>query len=298
MITYYITLPIFWILGKLPLFIKGWLSDGLFFLLYRVVKYRIRVVRDNLEKSFPEKSESELRAIERKFYAHLSDIFVESISMVSLSKKQMKSSVEYLNVEQIEEYTKGKSWVSMMSHYGTWELTTNWGMYSQHDGVCAVYKTVANKGYDRLLRQSRGRYGVELVPMEQLARKLLTYREKGESVAVAMISDQSAPQWKSTGYWRPFFGRMAPFFLGAEKVAIWHKMPVAFLHIDKVKRFKYKAWFEVIYDGEEKIERGDIVNRYADRLEEMIRKRPELWMWSHKRWKHPFPGYTKRQWRM
>lgn len=280
---FYIVYPIFYFVGLLPYKVQNAISTGLCFLIYKMARYRVRVVRDNLSRAFPEKSREQLLEIEHKFYRHLSDMFVEMMLLSSISEKKMRQRMEFINADQIERYTAGRSWISAMAHHGTWELTTSWGLYSSHDKVYAVYRPLHSRWVDKYYKRTRSRFGIKPLAMSDVGREIIHHRQGNENVTLAMIADQSPNPIRR---WFDFFGRNTPFFDGMERLALKYNMPVAFLHIDKFDNGCYKGWFEVIYDGEEKVEEGEITRRYVVKLEEMIRQRPELWMWSHKRWKH------------
>ncbi|MEG0814882.1 MAG: lysophospholipid acyltransferase family protein [Mucinivorans sp.] len=286
--TYYLVIPLFYLVCLLPRRAQNSMSSLFYWVLYRVVHYRVKVVRSNLENSFPEKSEAERMEIERKFYHHLADVFLETILLATMSAKEIKKRIEFINVEQIERYTAGRSWIAAMAHYGSWEYTISWGLHSKHDKVLAVYRPLVDKGFDRYFRRTRSRFGVDPVAMESVARELVRYNATGTKVTLALIADQNPPRVSPN--WLNFLGQPTLFFNGMEKLAHKFQMPVAFMHVDKFDNGHYKAWMEVIYDGNEKLPDGEITRRYAAKLEEMIRERPELWMWSHRRWKHVPPS--------
>lgn len=281
--TFYLVYPVFYLIGKMPRGFQVGVAHMLHFLIYRVAHYRVSVVRDNLKKAFAEKSDAELLDIERKFYRQLSDVFVETIVMASISEKRLRERMEFINADQIEAFTASRSWICAMAHYGSWEYTTSWGVHSKHDHTLAVYRPLVNKGFDCYYRQTRARFGVQPVAMEGVGRELFKLHKKGLNTVIALIADQTPPP--SVENWIEFLGRPTSFFEGMERIAVKFSMPIAFLHIDKFDKGQYKGWFEVIYDGTEKLPDGEITRRYAARLEAMIRSRPELWMWSHRRWK-------------
>ena len=285
MLTYYIVYSFSCVIGWLPYKVQFIISDIVRWVLHRVVRYRVRVVRQNLSDSFPEWSRAELMEVENNFYKHLADVFLETISMASVSRKAICKRMDFTNVDHIETLTEGRSWISAMAHYGSWEYTVNYALLTRHDEVLAVYRPLASKSFDKYYRKTRSRFGVTPVPMKEVTREIFRRQASGNAVAIAMIADQTPP-WPSIQNWTMFLGRETPFFMGMEKIALKFGLPVAFLHVDKVSRGYYKAWFEIIYDGTEEVPEHEITRRYAAKLEEMIRRRPELWMWSHRRWKH------------
>lgn len=283
--SYYLIYPLAWALGRLPYKVQFLFSDLVRWVLYRVVRYRLGVVRQNLLASFPEKSEAERREIERAFYKHLADVFIETLSLASVSERQIRQRMRYLNPEELKGWTGGRSWISAMAHYGSWEYTTNFALHRTHDETLAVYRPLSDRGADRFYRRIRSRFGVRPVPMHDAGREMVRCMREGKHATLALIADQTPP-WPEIQNWTLFLGRWTPFFTGMEKLAMKFHLPVVFLDVRKVRRGYYEARFDLLYDGDEAVAEGEITRRYAERLERMIRTRPELWMWSHRRWKH------------
>lgn len=281
-------------IGLLPYKIQFLVADVVRFILHKLVRYRVSVVRENLKNAFPEKTEQQLRLVEKMFYNHLSDVFLETLSMASVSRKQIALRMEYTNIDQVEGQTQGRSWIGALAHYGSWEYTINFAMRTKHDAVLAVYRPLADKGVDKYYTKTRSRFGVTPVPMNDITRELIKRRQAGSNVVVALIADQTPPRADSKE-WMTFLNQDTQFFMGMEKMALRMGMPVYFMNLDKVRRGYYKASFELIYDGQEAVEPNEITRRYAARLEQMIRRRPELWMWSHRRWKHHPLYHPSRQ---
>lgn len=291
--TFYVLYPFALLIGILPYKLQFLVADVVRFILHNVVRYRVSVVRENLANAFPEKSEQERRIIEKMFYNHLSDVFLETLSMASVSRKQIALRMEYSNIDQVEKETEGRSWIGALAHYGSWEYTINFAMRTKHDAVLAVYRPLADKGVDKYYTKTRSRFGVTPVPMNEITRELIRRRKAGSNVVVALIADQTPPRADSKE-WMTFLSQDTQFFMGMEKMALRMGMPVYFMNLDKLKRGYYKASFEMIYDGKEEVAPNVITRRYAERLEQMIRRRPELWMWSHRRWKH-HPSHNQPQ---
>lgn len=286
-LSYYIIYPLSCLVGWMPYKIQFLLSDIIRWVLYYVVHYRLKVVRENLRNAFPDATNEELKGIEKRFYNHLADVFLEIISIASVSEANIKRRIEFTNLEEIEQQTQGVSWICAMAHYGSWEYTASYGLHSKHEEVLGVYRPLSEKGFDKYFHKVRSRLGSRTVAMDDIIREAIKCKQQQHHVAIALIADQTPPRNKLQP-WFDFLNQKTQFFMGTEKMATKFGFPVAFLHIDKVKRGYYKARFEIIYDGKEKVDEYEITRRYVVKLEQMIKDRPELWMWSHRRWKHKY----------
>lgn len=274
-------------MGWLPYKVQFLLSDIIRWILRYVVGYRLKVVRENLRNSFPNATQEELNAIEKRFYNHLADVFLEIISVASVTKKQIKRRIEFTNLDEIERQTQGVSFICAMAHYGSWEYAISYALHTKHEEVLGVYRPLSEKGFDKYFQKVRSRFGLRTVAMDDIIREAIKCKNQNHPVAIALIADQTPPR-NRLHPWFDFLNQKTQFFMGTEKMAVRLGFPVAFLHIDKVKRGYYKAHFEIIYDGKEKVEEYEVTRRYVAKLEQMIRERPELWMWSHRRWKHKY----------
>ena len=148
------------------------LAPFICFVLHRIVRYRLTVVRTNLSNSFPEKSAAELREIETKFYRHLSEVFVDTIKLATISRKEILERMVYRDVEAQEEAMRGRNWISAMSHYGSWELTINYACHSDHR-VLAVYRPLHSEAFDLFYHKARSRFGTQPVPMNNFLQETL-----------------------------------------------------------------------------------------------------------------------------
>ncbi len=273
-----------WLFGKLP----SWLLyhvflDIMYFFVYKVVGYRLKVVRGNLRTAFPEKTEEERRRIERKFYLQLAEVFIDTVDFISISEKGIRKRMRFPDIELHEKQVVGKSWIAAVAHYGSWEYFASCDLHVAAK-VVGVYHKIHNPLFEKLFIYSRSRFGSEPVPMQNTMRFILQSVKDGKLLSLGLIADQS-PRAGDKPNWVEFFGQQTDFYLGPEKIALKFKMPVYFTYMKKHSRAHYSARFELIYDGVEEVEEGEITRRYAVRLEEMIREAPWLWMWSHKRWK-------------
>jgi KDO2-lipid IV(A) lauroyltransferase len=287
-VLYYIFYGIFWMLTFLPLGVLYILSDFIFLLLYYFPSYRRKVVGTNLKNSFPEKSEKELRVIEKRFYHHLSDLFLETFKLIHMSEKQQLRRFTYSNLEVIDKLrNENRDVVALLGHYNNWEWPTLLPKFMKYPTVI-IYKPLQNKYFNNFINKQRSKYGIILTPMSLVIREILNYRQKKINTISIFISDQT-PAKGDIKFWTPFLNQDTPVFTGAEKIALKYDMAVVFFHIQKKKRGYYNLDIELLFDHTAGLPEHTITETFTRRLEEVIRENPEYWIWSHRRWKHKRP---------
>ena len=291
-----IGLEILWAMARLfavmPYWFKYYVVEHfVFFLLYYCLRYRMRVVRTNLRNSFPEKSDAELLVIRRRFYRTLSEILIDTVNMAHMSREKARSVIGVEELEKHVEAVHGRDWIAMTAHFGCWEYCSYWGLYEPSQMLVAVYHPLRSKVVEHLYRRLRNYDNSMTVAMRDSLRFYLRNRGRGvdgKNLVMGLIADQNPP-WRPDSHWFRFLQQDTIFFDGGEKLALRCHLPVYFVKMERLQRGRYRMSFERIYDGEEEVAPNEITGRYVRRLEEMIRERPELWMWSHRRWKHKRP---------
>lgn len=285
-IIYALTYAGMWLLALFPFKVLYFLSDGLYFLMRYVIHYRKHTVRRNLSNAFPEKSEAELREIERKFYHYICDYMVEAVKMLRVSFEELCRRMEYDNTEEylamIEKYG---GIVILIPHYANFEWLI--GMASimrQEDFPVQVYKPLRNKYMDEMFKHIRARFGGYNVPKHSTAREIIKLRREGKRLAVGLITDQS-PNRSEAHYWTTFLNQDTVFMDGAERIAKLMKFPVFYCELQRAGRGYCKAFFELITENPKETAEGEITELFARRLEQTICREPAYWFWSHKRWK-------------
>jgi KDO2-lipid IV(A) lauroyltransferase len=275
-------------LTLLPLGVLYILSDFIFLLLYYFPSYRRKVVGTNLKNSFPEKSEKELRVIEKRFYHHLSDLFLETFKLIHMSEKQQLRRFTYSNLEVIDKLrNENRDVVALLGHYNNWEWPTLLPKFMKYPTVI-IYKPLQNKYFNNFINKQRSKYGIILTPMSLVIREILNYRQKKINTISIFISDQT-PAKGDIRFWTPFLNQDTPVFTGAEKIALKYDMAVVFFHIQKKKRGYYNLDIELLFDHTAGLPEHTITETFTRRLEEVIKENPEYWIWSHRRWKHKRP---------
>ncbi|MDE5708745.1 MAG: lysophospholipid acyltransferase family protein [Alistipes sp.] len=260
----------------------------LFFLLCYVLRYRSKVVRTNLRNSFPEKSERELRTIRRRFYRTLAEIFVDTVDLAHCSRRKARRMLVIEGFEEHRERVLGRDWIAMLAHFGCWEYCSFWGLYEPTQKVVAVYHPLHDPVMECLYLRLRNSSYATTVAMKECVRFYLRHREtgfEGKHMGLGLIADQNPPR-RPNSHWFSFLNQDTIFFDGGEKLALKFRLPVYFTRMERLGPGRYRMSFEMIYDGVEEVAENEITERYVRHLEAMIRERPELWMWSHRRWKH------------
>lgn len=277
---YLIILPISW----LPFPLLYGLSDLLFIVFYYVVPYRRKVIRKNLVSSFPEKSAQEIKIIEKEFYRHFCDVILETLKLFSASQKTIENRIQLLNADLLDQYfTKGKSLVLVTGHYANWEWpAVTLTSHSKHRGT-GIYQRLSNKFFDKKLRQTRARFGMELMSTREVADFFESHQN--ELCAYGFINDQS-PSDPKKGHWGVFLGQPTCMLTGAERYAVKYNYPILYGSITRVKRGYYKVEYIPVSDNPSTEKPFYITEECARINEALIRKNPAYWLWTHRRWKH------------
>jgi len=280
---YLVILPV----SKLPFWMLYLLSDFLYLVLYKVIGYRTKVVRENLSNSFPNKSEKEIVALEAKFYSHLCDLVVESLKAFSISLEEAKLRMKDRNIEVVNQYYKqGRQVVLVGGHYGNWELfAITIGATTAHSTV-ALYTPLKNQFINEKITKSRSKYGLEMLAIKDIKEKLTSIDAK--LYAIIFGADQS-PRKSQRAYWMNFLNQETGVQFGTEKFAKEFDAVVVFVTIYKTKRGYYELQYDLITDQANQEEFGYISKTHTQMLEKVIQQQPEHWLWSHRRWKHKRP---------
>lgn len=242
------------------------------------------MVRENIARSFPEKSEPERQVIVREFYRHFCDVILETIKGLSISAEEL--SKRMVNVDQhiYDQFEKDdRSAIVVMSHCGNWEWICLMSQLSCHQKVQCVYKTLSNPGFDWLMFKQRTRFGVNAVPMEQILRVMSA--NLNTPTITAFIGDQSPSSLKGV-HWSRFLNQDTAFMMGSEKIGQKFDMSLVYLSCEKVGRSRYIARTRLLTDNPKDCEPGQITEMIANAVENEIGHQPSYWLWSHRRWKH------------
>ncbi len=275
-----------WLLALLPFRVLYILSDGLYFLMRHVVHYRKRIVRRNLHRSFPEKTEAELREIERKFYHYICDYMLEEVKMLRMSFEELCSRMEYGNTEEYLAMTeKHGGIVVLIPHYANFEWLIGMGSIMRPEDVpVQVYKPLRNVYLNEMFKLIRARFGGYNVPKHSTAREVIKLRREGKHMVVGLITDQS-PNISEAHHWTTFLHQDTVFMDGAERIAKLMNFPVFYCELQRTARGHCKACFELLTETPKQTPDGEITELFVRRLEQTIRREPAYWFWSHKRWK-------------
>lgn len=287
-LVYYFSLPFIYFISVLPFQGLYFFSDLVCFFIYSVFRYRRTVVRDNLQQAFPDKASDELRTIEKEFYRHFCDLFLETAKALTISKENLvrRCSFSPGSMEIFDAlHSQGRHCMVMMGHCGNWEYA-GLSMSSQSPYLLKViYRPLRNKYFDDFSFGLRDRFGAQPVAMKDIARDLM--KKQGRLACTVFIADQTP--FPEEASWFRFLNRDTPFFKGADKLSRRFNQPVVFARVTKQKRGYYQITIEMLAESPAELPDEEITSRFAKKLEEEIHEQPENWLWSHRRWKYRKP---------
>ena len=296
-VMYYITVAFLFILNKLPFCVIFFLSDVLYLILYYLVGYRRRVVRENLVSSFPEKSIKEIKKIERKFYRNLCDFFLEIVKLAGMSEKKAREHMHFVGVDRMQKsIDDGHPCVVYMGHMFNWEYMNSVSLYFDLEKVFVgeVYHPLRNKHFDGLMRSVRGQFGAEPIPMKNTLRRIVQAQKDGLSFVVGFVADQ-LPKWEAIKHWVDFMNHDTPVFVGTEKIAQRTHAAIYYTHTVRIKRGYYEVRANLLAEDASLLNENEATELYYKALETNINESPDLWLWTHKRWKRTREGFEARE---
>ena len=274
-----------WLLALLPLRCLYLISDFFFVPVYYVIRYRRKVVMENLRNSFPEKTEKERRVIARKFYRFLCDLILETVKLVNIDTPQMRRRIRYSNPEILDElYRKGKQVFVVIGHYGNWEWLSTLLSAAPYQNA-TLYQPLENKLIDKFLHDLRTRNGTDAIPSISAIRAINQYRQENRLTTLCFLSDQSPPR-NAIHYWTTFLNQETPVYTGVETFAKRYNTAVLYYEIRRVKRGYYEVNVSLITENAAETAEMEITEKHVRLLEQTIRRNPQYWLWSHRRWKH------------
>ena len=263
------------------------LSDGLYYILYYIIRYRRKIVRKNLTESFPTLKGKEILQVEKKFYRYLTDQVLESCKMATISPEEMKKHMKFTNIEAANAvFKEGKTIALYMGHYGNWEWISSIPLWVA-EGVTSVqiYHKLRNDNTNRLILNMRERLGSISVEMRKTARYITEISNTNQVSVIGFIADQS-PKKKEVRYFLPFLHHRTPILVGTEKIVKHYGFEAWFLDMKRVKRGYYEAELIRMHEEPASLPDFELTEIYFRMLEKMIQERPELYLWTHNRFKH------------
>lgn len=282
-IFFYITRAILYLIALLPFWVLYRISDILFVFLYYIIGYRKHIVITNIRYSFPEKTASEHRLICKKFYRYFCDLLLEILKTLTISPNALKRRVLFRDTSIFKKLKEeNKSAIIVMGHFGNWELGGARFAVEDLQKLIVVYHPLSNERFNNFLYYMRTRLGNGLYAMKHTLRSMI--KDKAEVNVTAFIADQT-PSHQNV-HWMTFLNQDTPVFTGPEKIAKKFKYPVIYVSLKRLKRGLYDLQAELLVKKPEDTAAFEITELYTRRLEKDIQEQPEIWLWTHRRWKH------------
>jgi len=284
-IVYLIAYPFLWCISMLPFRLLYLFSDFVYLIVYYLIGYRKKTVRENLALALPNLSDKERLIIEKKSFRHLCDMFLEMIKTMTISNKEISKRFVFTNLEVYKNLeAQEKSIAMMLAHYASYEWVISMNAYVNFSAF-AIYKKIANPYFDKLVRDIRSRFKANLITTKETIPVIIKNNRNKELSIYGFASDQS-PRISSAFHWQKFMGIEVPVHTGAEMLSKKYNMNVIFLKVKKLKRGYYEASFEVLSENVKEVPNYEITDKFLKLVEQQILEAPEYYLWTHKRWKH------------
>lgn len=294
-VLYYLTYSTVFLVSLLPFWMLYLLSDFFYILVFHIIKYRRKLVFKNMSDSFPEKSKQEIQHLEKAFYHWFCDYIVESVKLLTISKKQLMRRMIFKGTEVVDNIVKdGQSCAVYLGHYCNWEWITSLPLWVTPEAQCGqIYHVLENSDYDHLFLKLRQRMGAVCIPMAETLRRIIKYKQEGRQVVIGYISDQ-VPFWNNIHHWVTFLNHDTPVLTGTERLAQQTNHAVLYIDVTRPKRGYYIAEFKLITREPKLMKDYSITETYFKMLEESICRAPEFWLWTHNRWKRTHEEFNLR----
>ena len=294
---YYIIYGLVYLLSILPFWVLYGLADFLFIIIYYVARYRRKIVRKNLCNSFPEKSEKEIKSIERKFYRWFCDYLFETFKLLSISDKNLVKHIDFVGLEGLEDaFDRGQDCATILGHYCNWEWLSATGLgYKRHPEAITglIYHRLRSKAMDRLFLKLRNAHKGFCVKKAYTLRTVVRLKKENKRNMFGYISDQT-PKWDNIHLWLDFLNQDTPVFTGGERIMRMMDNAVFYVDMRRTKRGHYVANFIPITLHAKQTDEFFIVRQFFSMLEQSIRREPQFYLWTHNRWKRTREEYEMR----
>lgn len=283
---FYIIYPIIWIITLLPLRILYLFSDINYFILKYIFRYRRKIILRNFNHSFPNKSKKEVSKFLSQYYRYISDLFIESLKVIHLSKKQMKKRFVITNPEVLEIINQsGKGSIAIVGHYGNWDWCTSASMWNTNLVYSTLYKKIRNQSMDTLFLNLRQKYGMRMFDKNKVLRAVIELEKETHPYIMTFNADQ-CPKASDTKIWVKLLNQETAFFSGWERIARKMNLPIYYIDIKRPKRGYYTATLKLMCESPKEKDSEALIQMFANELEKTIKYNPVFWLWSHKRWKY------------
>lgn len=271
-----------------PYFVQYYVLQEIVCFILRCLRYRYARITSNLRNSFPDKSEAEIRGIRRRFYSHLAETIVNTLGQARMTPEECRRRIDFVNMDMMAGIIGDGPCIILASHMGSWEYYSFGGMWFDDHMLASVYHKLHDPAAEELFKRLRDHRNALPVAAHEAFRFFARYHRNGYeglSVILGLISDQNPPRTPDS-HWYRFLNQDTIFFEGGERMAVKYGVPVFYASQRKLRRGYYESSFELLWDGRSEVAPHEITERYVRLLEKDIMERPEMWMWSHHRWKH------------
>ena len=299
-IAFWVIYGTWYALSLMPLWLHYLFSDILYLVLAYVLRYRHRVVWKNLKTSYPDKSDKELKTLQRGFYRHFCDILVETVKYTSITDRNIMRRMTFKGADKVAEIlNSGQSVALLLGHYGNWEWVSSLVLWvrpliTNNTVMGQIYHPLENEVINRVVLKTRDRMKSDSVSMKETLRWIIGNKRDGRPTILGYINDQ-VPKWENIHHWLTFLNHPdTPVFTGIERIVHSQNQAAVYLDVKCVGRGRYDCEFQVITRNPGEMGEFELTDIYFQRMEQTINRAPQYWLWSHNRWKRTREEFDRR----
>jgi KDO2-lipid IV(A) lauroyltransferase len=250
-------------------------------LAFDVFGLRRRVIRENLERSFPGWTARQRRAVRREFVRRQGEVAAETLFAPRIGADELRERVVITNPGLLPPPGAPRPVILVGAHHCNAEWMVLRASLDLGERLVALYKPQGSARADRWLRRLRTRFGARLVAAKSVLQELARMRNVG---GIGLLADQ-VPRTSPDKHWTDFLGQRTAFYMGPELLGRALRAQVCIVRMRRIERGRYEMTIEPLNQPGEKLPHGEVTERYARALERWIRDDPAGWWWTHRRWK-------------
>ena len=271
-------------IAHLPRSVQMAIGNFIGILWFDILRIRRKVALENLARAFPEWSEEQRVSVARKSLQNMGNSIIEFALFPFINSANFRNYFEFHGVENIENaLAQGKGILMMSLHLGNGDIATV-GISRLGFKANLISKVFKTRWLNDMWFGMRAKHGTRFIAPEKSSFDILKSLKRNEIVIFVLDQFMGPP----VGVRTKFFGHETGTAAGLALMAERTEAPVLPSYSYRKPDGKHVVVFEPPLIQDQSLTEKNIARTtqgYTDKIEQIIRKHPEQWMWIHRRWK-------------